>query len=67
MKRKFPPPYKSGKCLLTGEQIPYIIDAKGRGVCFWSKDGGISRLGNTCSDFEEEDENWNTITDNQTA
>ena len=65
--RKFPLPYKVGRCLLTGMLIPYIIDEEGRGVCFWALDGGVACLGNVCSDFEEEDENWNTITDNQTA
>jgi hypothetical protein len=46
--------------------IPYIITPDGKGVCYWAveravalprlKDGGIAKLGNTCSDFEEEDE-----------
>ena len=49
----FEPPFKTGKCLLSGEFIPYIITKDRRGVCFWSKDGGIATLGNTCSDFEE--------------
>jgi hypothetical protein len=58
--------------------IPYIITPDGKGVCYWAveravalprlKDGGIAKLGNTCSDFEEEDEQlteylaeWNAV------
>lgn len=54
--KKFPEPYKTGRCLL-GENpyIPYIITEDGRGVCFWTNKGDIATLGNTCSDFEEEE------------
>jgi len=55
MIKKFPEPYKTGVCLLNPNMIiPYIITPEGKCVCYWARDGGIAKLGNTCSDFEEE-------------